>query len=152
MKKCIAVGLSLFMLVAIACSSIAQLNPTTIPTFTITPRPVPTTNASFLSPTSAPPLTGTPEALLEWEGIPIMPGATTGEGDEEGYVFIIRATPQEVQEYYQLELEKLGWQAFATDEDGSSLMLVFMNEASATLTISVIAKGDEVLVLLGKSE
>jgi hypothetical protein len=55
-----------------------------------------------------------------------------------------------VQEYYQLELGQLGWQPFATGDGDSSLMLMFTNSASATLTISIIAKGDEVLVLLVK--
>jgi hypothetical protein len=79
-----------------------------------------------------------------------MPEAIAGEGDEESYVFTIKATPQQVQEYYQLELGKLGWQPFSTDNGDSSLMLMFTNNASATLTISIIAKGDQVLVLLVK--
>jgi len=79
-----------------------------------------------------------------------MPDAIAGEGDGESYVFTIKATPQQVQEYYQLELGKLGWQPFATGNGDSSLMLMFTNNASATLTVSIIAKGDEVLVLLVK--
>jgi hypothetical protein len=84
----------------------------------------------------------------EWKGIPIMPGAIAGEGDEEGYVFAIQATPQQVQDYYQLELGKLGWQSYAQADGDSSRMLIFMNSASTTLTISIIAKGENVLVLL----
>lgn len=79
-----------------------------------------------------------------------MPDAVAGEGDEEGYVFTIKATPQQVQEYYELELGKLGWQPFPQEDGEVSLMLIFMNEDSTTLTVSVIAKGDEVLVLLVK--
>jgi hypothetical protein len=105
------------------------------------------------------PSTETPDVLAlvpegqpasEWDGIPIMPGAITGEGDDEGYVFTIQATPQQVQEYYQLELEKLGWQPFATGDGDSSSMLIFMDDTSATLTVSILAKDDEVLVLLVK--
>jgi len=93
-----------------------------------------------------------PESQLasEWDGIPIMPGALTGDGDEESYVFTIEATPLQVQEYYQRELTKLGWQPAGTDNQASSLMLTFTNNASATLTIGIIAKGDQVLVLLMK--
>lgn len=79
-----------------------------------------------------------------------MPDAVAGEGDEEGYVFTIKATPQQVQEYYELELGKLGWQPLSQEDGEASLMLIFMNEDSTTLTVSVIAKGDEVLVLLVK--
>jgi hypothetical protein len=75
-----------------------------------------------------------------------MPGAIAGEGDEESYVFTIKATPQQVQDYYQVELGKLGWQPLGTEDRDSSLM--FTNNASATITISIIAKGEQVLVLL----
>jgi hypothetical protein len=148
MKKRIAAGLFLFVLVANACSGFVQPSPTAIPAFT--PTGVPISTATFVSTSTAPLLIETPGAASEWKGIPIMPDALTREGDEEGYVFTIQATPQEVQEYYQLELEKLGWQAFGTDEGDSSLMLIFINDASEVLTVSVIAKGDEVLVLLAK--
>jgi hypothetical protein len=67
----------------------------------------------------------------EWKGIPIMPGAVAGEGDEEGYVFTIRATPQQVQDYYQLELGKLGWPSLAQGDGESSTMLPQSPSASS---------------------
>jgi hypothetical protein len=140
---------SLVALTLVACSS--TVPPTTIsspPAVTSTSILVPT-----LIPTSAPvPPTETPEAQLTsaWNGIPIMPGAVAGEGDEEGYVFTTRATPQQVQQYYQLELEKLGWQELAQEAGDLSTVLTFMNTASATLTISILSKDDKVLVLLVK--
>ncbi len=76
--------------------------------------------------------------------------AIAGEGDEESYVFTIKATPQQVADYYQAELVPLGWQPFGTDNKDASLMLLFMDQSSATLTISIIAKGDDALVLLVK--
>jgi hypothetical protein len=141
-----------------ACSAFAQPTPTAVPTLTFTAIP---TRTATRAPTSTPlPPTETPDAVAElapegepdseWDGIPIMPGAIAGEGDEEGYVFTIKATPQQVQEYYETELAKLGWQPFAQGDGEASLMLIFMNEDSTTLTVSVIAKGDEVLVLLVK--
>jgi hypothetical protein len=90
------------------------------------------------------------QSASEWKGIPIMPGAIAGEGDEESYVFTIKATPQEVADYYQAELTRLGWQSFGTENKDASLMLLFMDQTSATLTINVIAKGDDALVLLVK--
>ena len=151
MKKPIAA--SLLLLVLTACSNLIQPNPTAIPTLTLT-----AASALPLIGTPFPP-TETPAAVAalapegqpasEWNGIPIMPDAIAGEGDEESYVFTVKATPQQVQEYYQLELEKLGWQPAAAGDEDSSLMM-FTNNASATLTISLIAKGDEVLVLLVK--
>jgi len=77
-----------------------------------------------------------------------MPGAITGEGDQDGYVFTIKATPQQIQDYYQLELGKLGWQPMATGDGNSSTMLIFTKNGSTTLSVSIITKGDEALVLL----
>jgi hypothetical protein len=152
-KKPIAASLFLLILGLAACSNLIQPNPTDVPTLTLTAVPT-------LVPTNMPlPPTETPEAAAalvpegqpaaEWNGIPIMPDAIAGEGDEESYVFTVKATPQQVQDYYQFELGKLGWQAFATGEGNStSRMLMFTNNASVTLTISIITKGDEALVLL----
>jgi hypothetical protein len=153
-KQVIAASLLLVMLSA--CSNTVQPTSTASPTFTLSVAPT-------RSPTSIPTLTPLPpsetpdivsellpesQPASEWKGIPIMPGAIAGEGDEEGYVFTIRATPQQVQEYYQLELGQLGWQLYAQGDGESSTMLIFMNSASTTLTVSIIAKGETVLVLL----
>lgn len=153
MKKLIA---AMLLLALSACTNILRPTSTAIPTITVTVLP---TLAPTLIPTVTPPLpsetTDVISALVpegqpasEWQGIPIMPGAVAGEGDEEGYVFTIRATPQQVHDYYRLELEKLGWQSLAQGDGESSTMLIFMNNTSATLTVSVIAKGESVLVLL----
>jgi len=151
-KKPIAASLLLLILVLAACSILIQPGPTTIPTLTPTVFPTLAPTNTFLSPTETP---ADVSALLpegqpasEWNGIPIMPGAVTGEGDAESYVFTIKATSQQVQEYYQLELGKLGWQPLGTGDGDLSLM--FTNNASATLTINIIVKGDNVLVLLVK--
>lgn len=153
MKKLIA---AMLLLVLSACTNTLQPTSTAIPTFTVTVLP---TLAPTLILTVTPPLPSeTPNVVSElvpkgqpaseWKGIPIMPGAIAGEGDEEGYVFTIQATPQQVHDYYRLELEKLGWQSLTQGDGESSTMLIFMNNTSATLTVSIIAKGDEVLVLL----
>ena len=155
MKKPIAANLLLLILFLSGCSNSIQTTPTIVPTLTLTVIPTLIPTNTSLPPTEK---TEAVSALVpegqpasEWKGIPIMPNAIAGEGDEESYVFTVKATPQQVQEYYQLELVKLGWQPFATGDGNSfSLMLMFTNNASTTLTISLIAKGDEVLVLLVK--
>ena len=137
---------SLLLLTLVSCSSTVQLTPavTAIPT----PIVIVTPTLAPLSPgeTSG----GQPDSA--WNGIPIMPGAIAGEGDEENYVFTIKATPGQVQEYYQRELGKLGWrlQPFVQEESDSSMMLFLMDGTSATLTVSILAKEDDVLVLLVK--
>lgn len=142
MKKLIAAHLLLLTLVA--CASPTQPIPavtevsTRMATVTPAPSPVPPSQTPVGQPSAG------------WNGIPIMPGAIAGEGDEEGYVFTIKATSRQVQEYYQLELGKLGWQLSAQENSGASLMLSYMDSSSATLTISLLSREDEVLVLLVK--
>jgi hypothetical protein len=147
-KRFMVVCLLLPVLILTACSSFAQPTATPIPTPTFTA--VPTLTATP-TPTSTPlPPTETPAVASEWEEIPIMPGAVAGDGDEEGYVFTIQATPQQIQEYYELELDKLGWISSVQEAGDNSLILTFTNDASVMLTVSIIAKGDEALVLLVK--
>src|SRR5690349_14879110 len=114
-KKVIAAHLILLLLSA--CSSKIQLTPavaeapTEVATVTSAPSPLPPSQTPASQPTK------------EWMGIPVMPGATTGEGDEEGYVFAIKATSQQVQDYYQVELTRLGWQPSGLEASNSSVIL-----------------------------
>lgn len=134
----------LVLLTLVACSGPAQ------PTSAVPEVSTQITTVT-LAPSAVPPSqTSAGQSTASWNGIPIMPGAIAGEGDEEGYVFTIRATSQQVQEYYQLELGKLGWQLSAQENSGESLMLSYMDSNSATLTVSILSKDEEVLVLLLK--
>lgn len=153
MKKIVAAILFLFILPACSNFATSRSVPTLAPTaVTITTATVAPTQAPRL-PTTTPDIVAAlePEGqpAKEWNGIPIMPGAIAGEGDEEGYVFTIKATPQQIQEYYQGELSKLGWQPFAQGQEESS-MFIFTNETSETLAVNIVTKGDEALVLLVK--
>jgi len=138
------IAVHLVLLTLIACSDPAQ------PTPAISESPTPVATVTLVPSALPPSQTPAGQSSAEWQGIPIMPGAMAGEGDEEGYVFTIRATSQQVQEYYQLELGKLGWQRFAQENSGSSVMLIFTDRTSATLTVSILSNGEEVLVLLVK--
>jgi hypothetical protein len=154
-------ALLLLVVTLIACSNSRSTQPTALPTpvptltFTAVPTATPVPTDTPFPPTETPQAAsgldpkGKPDS--EWQGIPIMPDAIAGEGDEEGYVFTVQATPQQVQEYYDRELPKLGWHSLAVGEgENSSLILMYTNNASEMLSISVLAKGDECLVLLVK--
>jgi hypothetical protein len=136
------VAASLLILALAACSKNIQPTPApaAIPTWTSTAAPMPTP----LPPTTTP----TAKSASEWKGVPIMPGAIAGEGDEDGFVFIIPSTSQQIQEFYQLELGKLGWELVLHEESETSITLIFTNSASAALTVTILAKGEEALVLL----
>lgn len=156
MKKFIAASPVLFVLAA--CSLLTQPTATAIPTSINSAIP---TLIPSLTPINTPlPQTGTEElpatpvpegqAAAEWNGIPVMPGAIEGKGDEEGYVFTIRAAPQQVEEYYRTELGKLGWEPFAQGNGEASLMLMFIDSASVILTVNIKGDGEGSMVLLVK--
>jgi len=143
-----------------ACSVLAPV-PTTIPPqtatliSTATPTPIPTATQTNIpqpraetpDPISALLPSGNPEK--EWKGIPIMPAAIYGDGDNDGYRYTINATVEEVQAYYEKELGKVGWGLMATGSGATdSVMLIFNNAASAVMSISIFPHGDLTLVMV----
>lgn len=90
--------------------------------------------------TEAPALpSGTP--LADWEGIPIMPGAISGEpAGEDVYQFTIQAPVEEVIEYYTTELTGLGYQLETTEDQGGYTALYFSGE-EGTVVIFVAPVG-----------
>jgi len=160
----ILVSLVLLALLVTACSALAPA-PTPTPTATSTPlptdtpTPVPTSTATNtpLPPTETPdPIlgllpSGTPES--EWKGIPIMPGAINGEGDDEAYRFTVAASVEEVQTYYETELAKLGWSLMANGTgDTGAVMMIFNTGTSPFIPISIIPYGDITLVMIVSSQ
>lgn len=85
--------------------------------------------------------TGTP--LTDWGGIPILPGASAGEGDESGYAFIVKTDVVDIQQYYEETLRGLGWMILANslDDTGSVLMIAMKDDAMLTLTVTPLAGG-----------
>ena len=157
MKNLIAA--TFFLLTLTGCSSYPEQTATpTLSPPSVTTSPIPT--STFTSTMTAPAPSETSQAVpsptlegepaADWNGIPIMQGAITGEGDEEGYVFTVEASSQQVQDYYQLELAALGWQSLSEEDEGSARVLVFIDTTSTILTVRILTKGEEALVLLTK--
>jgi hypothetical protein len=89
---------------------------------------------------------GTP--LAEWEGIPVMPGALAGDGDRSGYSFTVKAAPEEIQDFYEKELAKLGLNLFASGQGTTkAIMLIFM-KGTDTVSVSIIPQEDDLVYVL----
>jgi len=91
---------------------------------------------------------GTP--VTEWNGIPIMSQATAGQEfvDAKSYSFKANVTVQEVQDYYNAELVKLGWSStFSLPGDSQGAVLLFSKDSSA-LTMTISSSDGETVVLL----
>lgn len=105
--------------------------PTLTPTTTITPTPTPKTiDSNNPSPPgwSANPWPGPGGPPVEiWDEIPIMPNAFSGSEAYDGYYYSAPETVNEVGQYYQQELGKLGYSLDAIGENESSIRLIFKN-------------------------
>lgn len=88
------------------------------------------------------------EPLAEWNGIPIMPSATTGEESAGIYSFKTDASVMEVVDYYKAEMTNLGWnEFFSMPSTGNGALLTYEKD-NRLVTITVAAEGEGSLVLL----
>ena len=80
---------------------------------------------------------GTPVDL--WNDIPVMPQATTGEEFSASiYSYTVPASATDVQQFYNQNLEELGWTSpfgFQISEEGG---IMFFQKESEFLTITVV--------------
>lgn len=91
---------------------------------------------------------GTP--VSEWNGIPIMSQATAGQEfpDTKSYSFKADATVKESVDFYNAELEELGWSSSVnTPADANGAFLIF-NKDSRTLNITIAESDGSILVIL----
>lgn len=162
-SKTIAILIALSLCVA-SCSVFAP-EPTATPTQTATSTPTetPLPTATFTpKPTSTPkPPTSTPTPKLlsalvssmtpvsDWNGVPIMPNAITGSGDDKGYSYTVNAEPGDVRAFYESALAAKGYSLFATGEgaSGETVMMIFM-KGSDMITVSIIPSDGLIIVLI----
>lgn len=135
----------------VSCSAFAPaVTVTPTPTGTSTPTAAPTPMPPTQTPDVLAGLIPTGQPLPAWNGIPVMPGALSGDGDEASYRFTIAAAPVEVQVYYDRILAGLGWSPFtAGQSENGALFLIYMQD-QAMMTVSVIPGDDLLLVMLVK--
>jgi hypothetical protein len=162
MQKQNALGLMALVLGALACSNFMQPTPTPIPTptFTITASPVPTATATQIPTKTVLPPTETQDVISalvpvgepesEWHGIPIMPDAIAGEGEAGGYRFTTQASPDEIQEYYERELRRLGWTLLGSGQGGTGAVVMIFTGNDGTLSVSIFEHEDEFIVMIVK--
>ncbi len=79
---------------------------------------------------------GTP--VDQWNGIPVMPQATTGEEFSENiYSYTVPASATDVQKFYNQQMEGLGWESpfgFQVSQDGG---IMFFQKETEFVTITV---------------
>ncbi len=154
-----AILLSFLVIVLASCSSFVPQptetpipTETSLPTATNTPEPTYTPTQTPIPPSETPSTPDLPmpsgKPASEWEGIPVMPNAIAGEGDSKGYSFTINATPEEIQNFYEKELGKLGWNMLASGQGTTNaILLIFMKDTN-TFSVSIIPQPDGIMYVL----
>jgi hypothetical protein len=95
---------------------------------------------------------GTP--VQEWNGIPIMPQATSGQefNQDNSNIYSFRAniTAKEVQDFYKDKLAALGWSQSGFPSGTDAGIMIFSKDNN-NLVITVIPSDNSVVVLLALS-
>lgn len=131
--------LSVFAGVLLACNAM-------LPPFAATTSPQSTATGP-----GAPPAGTSGQPLVNWEGIPIMPGAVSAENDAKGYTYSIRASVNDVKNFYTTQLGSQGWQVMGSGQASANSLIMIFTKGSDTVTVSVIPQSDSTLyVLLAK--
>jgi hypothetical protein len=159
MKSNLSPLLLSFLLVCLTACSLTPAPPTPTPTNTPRPTPTPTdTPLPTATPTRTPvPATNTPTPpafpnpqgtpLVEWNGIPIMPGAIAGEESAGAYSFTVNATIEEVRAYYEKEMPKLDWALLGAAEGKTGALILIFTKGQETFSIAIM-HGNPTLVML----
>jgi hypothetical protein len=115
-SKLIIASFLLFTLVS--CSSTVQETLAAVPTLEEQASPMPD---------------GKETPVQEWRGVPIMPDATAGLefAVNNAYSFEVKASAQDVQDFYEERLTELGWsQPFDSPFDENGGTITFRKEQS----------------------
>jgi hypothetical protein len=90
---------------------------------------------------------GTP--LGEWEGIPIMPGAISGDPIDGGYQFTVQATLDEVVLFYDTELANLGYETTVDETVGYSTVSFNNGSTNGVIVIAPLGGITGVAITIG---
>ena len=77
-----------------------------------------------------------------------MPEAAEGAEEDGAYSYIVNASVEDVQAYYDQQMSLAGWAYFASGEGEAGNLLLMYQKDNITATIGVIAQDGSTLVLL----
>jgi hypothetical protein len=80
----------------------------------------------------------TGEPAVEWSGLPIMPQAIAGDEGEGSYYFTIEATFEEVETFYESEMQPLGWNLLGVGEGENGALLMIFQKEDAVASVSIM--------------
>jgi hypothetical protein len=87
--------------------------------------------------------------LFEWAGVPVMPGAISGEQNELGdYSFKTPVSAEDLIAYYELHMPELGWKQRSNIDGGdNNTTLAFQNGTDMVfIRIAALGTGNKVTI------
>jgi hypothetical protein len=117
----VAVLLAMFIFF-IATQSTWQSNPVATIRITTTPPVLPL-------PTGVP--------ITNWNGVPVMPGAISGNGNNDGYAYTVGASPFTVQQFYETQMKTQGFDMFTNDQSTTKAILLLFTKDQDAISVSI---------------
>lgn len=81
------------------------------------------------------------EPASEWQGVPIMPGATSGGETADGYEFSTAAAVEEITQFYEAAFAELGYSLIASGEE-AGITFLFFQTSSSQAVVGVLPTGE----------
>ena len=93
--------------------------------------------------------TATSSVLFDWMGVPIMPGAVSGEQNAVGdYTFITAVPIEDLIAYYELHMPEMGWQQREDIETGADVTTLSFQGASMFAYLRIEPLGTNIKVTI----
>lgn len=87
--------------------------------------------------------------LFKWQGVPIMPGAISGEQNAVGdYSFTTPVSSEDLIAYYELHMPELGWQQRSDIDSGDDNTTLAFQSASDFAYIRIESLGTNIKVTI----
>lgn len=80
--------------------------------------------------------TGKP--AVEWNGLPIMAQAIAGDEGEGSYYYTVEATVEEVETFYESEMQPLGWSQLGVGEGENGALLMIFQKDEVIVSVSIL--------------
>ena len=129
-------------------TTVTRLAATSASQATSTIKAAPTTPSGLqLTPTSS--IVTSSPIPSAWNDFPIMPQSTEDQEGATSYTYTIKASPQEVQDYYKREMPKFGWKLLTVGaaQNNNAIMLFQKNATPGNIIIKARSDGTTYVVL-----
>jgi len=159
MKAIAEIALICILVATLAACDLVSPKPTPMPTETETDPSgsifsnVPTNTPKTVGTVAQSSMTGLPmpskTPFETWQGIKIMPAAIAGDEITGGYYFAVDAAVEEIQGFYDSEMQSHGWDLVGVEQGtvGNKMMIFKKDDRNASISITPQSDGNVYVVI-----